>query len=67
VFTCGCPCGSGKAFALLGSNKIEQIPYRFAGLIPAIHESSLMALDPEHLAGRYAEPPDPPPKLTLHS
>ncbi|GFE61894.1 hypothetical protein AOG2_24820 [Geobacter sp. AOG2] len=66
VLKCGCPCGSGKVFAMSGVS-FEILPGSAPGSIPP-HDYSSEQLTITHLMNsRHAEPPEPPPKLALFS
>jgi hypothetical protein len=67
VARCACPCGSGKAVALLNPQHSESLPSVFdTGLDRKISSA-------EHLRHfrcmptRPGDPPDPPPKLSIFS
>jgi len=67
ILTCSCPCGSNKLPGLIGSEKSEQIPYRFTGGVIALAEDMLVFSHRNRLTDRHGEPPDPPPKLLILS
>lgn len=58
-----CPCGSGNDLTFSGSERSQHIPFRYLAGIPSQSVTQLTSLQPEQLASRAAEPPDPPPKL----
>jgi len=57
-----CPCGSGKDLAFSVNEKAQHVPFRFASGVPLQPAAHFSFLQPERLASRYCEPPDPPPK-----
>jgi hypothetical protein len=63
ILTCNCPCGSNKTIGLWGGSQNEQLPYRFAGVVPVCAGEQHLALPLDRLADRHGDPPDPPPKL----
>jgi hypothetical protein len=67
VFKCGCPCGTGKLLALAGAGTSEWLPYKFSEKIGHPHEVTNYSHLSQRMASRYADPPDPPPRLPLHS
>jgi hypothetical protein len=66
VLTC-CPCGSSKMVGLWGAQKFEQLPNRFAGIIPVSCGEFRFHPFIDRLTDRHGDPPDPPPKLTFLS
>lgn len=58
-----CPCGSGNDPTFSGFERSQHIPFRYLAGIPSQSVTQLTFLQPEQLASRSAEPPDPPPKL----
>lgn len=62
-----CPCGSGKHLALFSAEQIELLPNQLGRYVYPFLESVLNYQHPHHLISRTVEPPDPPPKISLHS
>ena len=58
-----CPCGSGKDLAFFGSERSQHMPFRYLSGLPLQQITRFSFLQPERLASRHGEPPDPPPKL----
>lgn len=58
-----CPCGSGNDLSFPGSERSQHIPFRFSSGVPLEKATPFSFLQPERLASRHGEPPDPPPKL----
>ena len=61
-----CPCGSGMDLTFSGGERSQHIPFRYLSGLPLQPVAPFAFLQPEQLASRYGEPPDPPPKL-IHS
>ncbi len=67
ISSCGCPGGSGEHATLSGSGTSELLPFFFA------MQFNIPGTDTRfpHLTGRVTsfsgEPPEPPPKISLHS
>jgi hypothetical protein len=62
-----CPCGSGKNLTLFGSENTQHVPFRFLNGVLTLQSTPLVPLQPERLASRYGEPPDPPPEVFIFS
>lgn len=63
LLKCGCPCGSGKQFALSGVS-FEYIPAA-ASIITAPYEYiTAYVIIPHRAPYRHGEPPTPPPELS---
>ena len=62
-----CPCGSGKDLACAAEESTEHIPCRYSAGIPVQRAIQFAFLQPERLASRNCEPPDPPPKIYMLS
>ncbi len=60
-----CPCGSGKDLTFSGGERAQHIPCRFLPGIPLQAVTQFTCLQPERLASRDGDPPDPPPKVIL--
>jgi hypothetical protein len=67
VLRCSCPCGTGKALALLNLPNSETLPFVFDSRL-GFGENSVAYLDiPRRLPTRYGEPPKPPPRFSFTS
>jgi len=62
-----CPCDSGKDLTLVAGETIQHIPSRFSAGIPLQPATRFSFLQPERLASRASQPPDPPPKILIAS
>ncbi len=62
IASCGCPCGSGKTFALQGSSTNEILPYYFTDQIVLSHAETHFSNVFSLLNSRHVAPPDPPPR-----
>jgi len=62
-----CPCGSGNDQAFSAGETVQHIPFRFSAGIPLQQVTLLSFLQPERLASRSGQPPDPPPKILIAS
>ena len=63
VLKCGCPCGSGKLFALLTTETTQHLPFLFTGgTVFSPEQSPLTFLPQDRLTSRYIEQPEPPPQ-----
>jgi hypothetical protein len=62
-----CPCGSGADQDVSAGKTAQHIPFHFRPGLPVQRIALVSQLLPVQLTSRCAEPPDPPPKLTLHS
>jgi hypothetical protein len=60
-----CPCGSGKDLAFFGGERSQHVPFRYLSRVPYQQVTQFAFLQPERLASRHGEPPDPPPKLII--
>ena len=67
VYKCSCPCGKGKLLALANAGSSECLPYKFSERIGLPREVTNYSHLSQRMASRYADPPDPPPRLSLHS
>lgn len=66
VLKCGCPCGSGKQFALSGVS-FESIPVSVPMFTSPHEDITAHVSMSRRLTSRYCEPPDPPPRLSYIS
>lgn len=57
------PCGSSKELTFFSNERGQHVPYLFLSGIPPQKSIQISFLQPERLASRNGEPPDPPPKL----
>jgi len=64
VFKCGCPCGKGTLFTLAAGTS-DSMPFFYAERLAPPHAASLSFSHVYCMTSRHAEPPDPPPKLTV--
>ncbi|HIJ94230.1 MAG TPA: hypothetical protein HPP94_00515 [Desulfuromonadales bacterium] len=64
VLKCGCPCGKSTVFAL-ATGSSDSMPFFYADTLPHPHAAYLSFSHVNRLTSRHAEPPDPPPKLTV--
>jgi hypothetical protein len=67
VYKCGCPCGKGKLLALASAGSSELLPYIYSERTGPSHEDTRYSNLSQRMASRHAAPPDPPPRLPLHS
>jgi len=58
-----CPCGSGKDLLFAAGEEIQHIPCRYLSRAPFRTITQFAFLQPELLASRSDQPPDPPPKI----
>lgn len=63
VLKCSCPCGSAKQVTLLNFAKSEAIPFSFTPSLATPFSASPPAAAPSQPVSRWAEPPEPPPRL----
>lgn len=65
ILKCSCPCGSSKHLTLQNLAKSELVPFTFDVCTsrPASRADYPAMLD--RMSSRFAEPPEPPPRLTL--
>jgi len=62
-----CPCGSGKDLTFSGGERFQHIPFRYLSGVPLQPVTQFAYLQPERLASRSGQPPDPPPKILIAS
>lgn len=62
-----CPCGSGKDLLVISGEQAHHIPARFISGMAIGPATQLSFRQPEQLASRHGEPPDPPPKVFIIS
>ena len=67
VYKCGGPCSKAKQFAMIGAGTSELLPYFYSEMTQIIHADTPYPSLSQRMTSRHAEPPDPPPKLSLHS
>jgi hypothetical protein len=65
VLKCGGTCGKGKLFALTGLGSLELLPVRNTDGITLPYSGTLYHDITHGLVSLLAEPPTPPPKLSL--
>ncbi len=63
VYTCGCPCGSGKVLALWNSLKHEAMPNIGPEILHLPSVATLFTDVPRTAESLPGDPPDPPPKV----
>lgn len=62
---CAAPCGSSPKFVTASLEKLKFLCIGALLQIPAAYALVLSPAPLETVAGRFSEPPDPPPKLAL--
>jgi hypothetical protein len=68
VIRCGSPCGKGKLQLLAASGSSEILPFVYSErLISPPYEETNYSLLNRRMTSRYAEPPEPPPRLFASS
>jgi hypothetical protein len=67
IARCSCPCGSGKALALLNLPKSELLPFVFDAWFGRRLTDIEYHENPRSMPSRPGEPPDPPPRLSFIS
>jgi hypothetical protein len=65
VIACGCPCGTEPHDLLSLSSPAEALPCRFNKEFSVAASATVYHIFPHRLESRTAEPPLPPPKLSL--
>ena len=62
-----CPCGSDKDLPFSSEERAQHIPIRYLSREPIQTLTPFVFLQPERLATRSDQPPDPPPKIHILS
>lgn len=67
IASCGCASGNGKHVALPISETSELLPCYFTAQFSIPNSDTRFPLHIETLTSFQDEPPDPPPKISIHS